>query len=89
MVLVCSGAIAAGLPALGLDARPTDIGTLQAVAAVGQPRLMERFGAILGRARPRGRAGPAHAARLRAPLAVPARARDAAAPARPRRACPS
>ena len=28
--------------------RPTDIGTLQAVAAVGQPLLMERFGAILG-----------------------------------------
>jgi glutamate 5-kinase len=47
VVLVNSGAIAAGLPALGLDHRPTDIGTLQAVAAVGQPRLMERFGAIL------------------------------------------
>src|SRR5207244_8327728 len=38
---------AAGLPALGLDRRPTDIGTLQAVAAIGQPRLMERFCAIL------------------------------------------
>jgi glutamate 5-kinase len=48
VVLVCSGAIAAGLPRLGLGARPTDIGTLQAVAAVGQPRLMERIGAILG-----------------------------------------
>lgn len=47
VVLVCSGAIAAGLPALGLTDRPTDIGTLQAVAAVGQPRLMERLGAIL------------------------------------------
>jgi glutamate 5-kinase len=47
VVLVNSGAIAAGLPALGMHARPTDIGTLQAVAAVGQPRLMERFGAIL------------------------------------------
>ena len=47
MLLVCSGAIAAGLPALGLARRPTDIGTLQALAAVGQPRLMERFGAIL------------------------------------------
>ena len=44
---MCSGAIAAGLPALGLATRPTDVGTLQAVAAVGQPRLMERFGAIL------------------------------------------
>jgi glutamate 5-kinase len=47
VLLVCSGAIAAGLPALGLDRRPTDIGTLQAIAAVGQPRLMERFAAIL------------------------------------------
>jgi len=48
IVLVSSGAIAAGLPALGLTARPNDVGTLQAIAAVGQPRLMERFGAILG-----------------------------------------
>ncbi len=48
VVLVSSGAIAAGLPALGMTARPTDVGTLQAVAAVGQPRLMERLGAILG-----------------------------------------
>ena len=48
IVLVCSGAIAAGLPAFGLHERPTDIGTLQAIAAVGQPRLMERFSAILG-----------------------------------------
>ena len=47
VVLVSSGAIAAGLPALGLDRRPTDIGTLQAIAAIGQPRLMERFCAIL------------------------------------------
>ncbi len=48
VVLVCSGAIAAGLPALGLTTRPSDLGTLQAIAAVGQPRLMERLGAILG-----------------------------------------
>jgi glutamate 5-kinase len=47
VVLVSSGAIAAGLPALGLERRPTDIGTLQAIAAIGQPRLMERFSAIL------------------------------------------
>ena len=51
VVLVSSGAIAAGMPALGLAERPRDIGTLQAVAAVGQPRLMERFGALL---RPHG-----------------------------------
>jgi glutamate 5-kinase len=48
VVLVSSGAIAAGLPALGMHSRPADVGTLQAVAAVGQPRLMERLGAILG-----------------------------------------
>jgi glutamate 5-kinase len=48
VVLVSSGAIAAGLPALGMGTRPTDIGTLQAIAAVGQPLLMERIGAILG-----------------------------------------
>jgi glutamate 5-kinase len=48
VVLVSSGAIATGLPALGMTTRPTDIGTLQAIAAVGQPRLMERFAAILG-----------------------------------------
>ena len=48
VVLVSSGAIAAGLPVLGLHRRPTDIGTLQAIAAIGQPRLMERISAILG-----------------------------------------
>jgi len=47
IVLVSSGAIAAGLPALGMHTRPTDVGTLQAVAAVGQPLLMERIGGIL------------------------------------------
>ena len=47
VLLVCSGAIAAGMPALGFARRPTDVETLQAVAAVGQPLLMERFGAIL------------------------------------------
>ncbi len=47
IVLVCSGAIAAGLPALAMHSRPVDVGTLQAVAAVGQPKLMERIGGIL------------------------------------------
>jgi len=49
VVLVMSGAIAAGLPVLGLDRRPTDIGTLQAIAAVGQPRLIERMSALLAK----------------------------------------
>jgi glutamate 5-kinase len=39
VVLVTSGAIAAGLPALGI-ARPRDAVTLQAISAVGQSRLM-------------------------------------------------
>jgi glutamate 5-kinase len=47
VVLVLSGAIAAGMPALGLRTRPVDIGTLQAIAAVGQPRLLERVNAML------------------------------------------
>jgi glutamate 5-kinase len=49
VVLVMSGAIAAGMPALGLTVRPTDIGTLQAIAAVGQPRLLERMSALLAK----------------------------------------
>lgn len=48
-VLVSSGAIAAGMPALGIARRPGDVGLLQAIAAVGQPRLMERFSEVLGR----------------------------------------
>ena len=77
VVLVSSGAIAAGLPALGLHTRPTDIGTLQAVAAVGQPLLMERIGDDPRRPRSRRRPGAAHAPRLRAC------ARSTCTPARP------
>jgi glutamate 5-kinase len=44
VIVVTSGAIAAGLPALNLHgARPTDLGTLQAVSAVGQSRLMRVY----------------------------------------------
>ncbi len=45
VVLVSSGAIAAGLPALGMSARrrPKDLRTLQAVSAVGQARLMQVY----------------------------------------------
>ncbi len=50
IVVVTSGAIAAGLPALGLSgARPVDVPTLQAVSAVGQIRLMAAYDAALGR----------------------------------------
>src|SRR5262249_1548113 len=47
IVLVCSGAIAAGLPALGFDERPTHLGTRQAIGAVGQPLLMHRVRELL------------------------------------------
>ncbi len=42
-VLVSSGAVAAGLPALGLTDRPADVPGLQAAAAVGQGLLMARY----------------------------------------------
>jgi glutamate 5-kinase len=46
VVLVSSGAISAGLPALGLEGRrPADLPTLQAIAAVGQHRLMATWDA--------------------------------------------
>jgi glutamate 5-kinase len=47
VVLVSSGAIAAGMALLEVAARPTDMSTLQALAAVGQPRLMERYAAVM------------------------------------------
>lgn len=43
VVLVTSGAIAAALPVLGFDARPTDMPTLQACASVGQVRLVDTY----------------------------------------------
>jgi glutamate 5-kinase len=49
VVVVTSGAVAAGVPALGLDERPSDMATLQALAALGQPRLMEVYRAALAR----------------------------------------
>jgi len=43
VVLVSSGAIAAGLSPLGLKARPKDLATQQAVASVGQGRLIASY----------------------------------------------
>jgi len=40
LVLVTSGAVGAGMGALGYDKRPTEVAELQACAAVGQSRLM-------------------------------------------------
>lgn len=43
VVLVSSGAIATGMPLLGLTAKPSDLPTSQALAAVGQSRLISRY----------------------------------------------
>jgi glutamate 5-kinase len=46
--LVTSGAIAAGLPALGLDRRPSDVPGLQVAAAVGQGHLLHAYSEAFG-----------------------------------------
>ena len=43
IVLVTSGAVGAGMGALGYDSRPTDLAEKQACAAVGQSRLMAMY----------------------------------------------
>jgi len=55
IILVSSGAIATGMPLLQLESKPSDLPTSQALAAVGQSRLiaryqqsLERFGWIAG-----------------------------------------
>lgn len=45
VTLVSSGAVGAGIAELGLPKRPTDLSKLQAVAAVGQRRLMDTWAA--------------------------------------------
>lgn len=46
-VVVSSGAVASGLKPLSLDARPSDVTTLQALAAVGQTHLMHAYENLL------------------------------------------
>lgn len=55
VILVTSGAIATGLPLLGIEIKPDDLATSQALASVGQGRLitryqtsLERYGLIAG-----------------------------------------
>lgn len=55
VVLVSSGAIATGMPLFDFDNKPTDLDTFQALAAVGQFRLiskyqksLERYGIVAG-----------------------------------------
>ncbi|MBX6357173.1 MAG: glutamate 5-kinase, partial [Micromonosporaceae bacterium] len=49
IVLVSSGAIAAGLAPLGLSRRPRDLATQQAAASVGQGLLIGRYAASFAR----------------------------------------
>lgn len=49
VVLVSSGAIAAGFPVLGLSRRPRDLATQQASASVGQGMLLAHYSAAFGR----------------------------------------
>jgi len=49
VVLVSSGAIAAGLAPLGLSRRPRDLATQQAAASVGQGLLVARYTEAFGR----------------------------------------
>lgn len=49
VVLVSSGAIAAGFGPLGFAARPSDVATQQATAAVGQGLLMAQYEMAFGR----------------------------------------
>lgn len=49
VVIVSSGAIAAGLEPLGLSKRPTDLATKQAAASVGQVALVNAWSAAFGR----------------------------------------
>lgn len=43
IVLVSSGAIATGMPLLNLESKPDDLATSQALASVGQSRLIARY----------------------------------------------
>lgn len=49
IILVSSGAILAGIEALGLKKRPSDMASLQAAAAVGQARLMGIYADLFAR----------------------------------------
>ncbi|MFA5043915.1 MAG: glutamate 5-kinase [Kiritimatiellia bacterium] len=49
VVFVTSGAIGAGMEALGMQRRPTNLPELQMAAAVGQSRLMTRYDKLFAR----------------------------------------
>ena len=47
VILVTSGAVASGVAGLGLTERPSDVLSLQALSAIGQPRLMAAYNGAL------------------------------------------
>jgi glutamate 5-kinase len=47
VLLVTSGAVASGIAGLGLSERPSDVLSLQALSAVGQPQLMAAYNQAL------------------------------------------
>lgn len=49
MVIVTSGAVGAGMGALGYEKRPAELAELQACAAVGQSRLMATYAGLFAR----------------------------------------
>jgi len=49
IVLVSSGAVGAGMGALGFERRPSELADLQACAAVGQTRLMATYEALFAK----------------------------------------
>lgn len=49
VIVVSSGAVAAGVAAVGLSERPADMPTLQAISAAGQSRLVQAYNQELGR----------------------------------------
>lgn len=51
VILVSSGAVGAGMGRLGLTKRPTDNPKLQAIAAIGQGKLMEAYEELLSRSK--------------------------------------
>ena len=48
IILVSSGAVGAGMGALGFQSRPSELADLQACAAVGQSRLMATYDKLFG-----------------------------------------
>ena len=82
VVLVSSGAIAAGIGPLGLERRPSDLATQQAAASVGQGALVAAYQAAFSGARAHRGAGAAHRRRRDPAGALHERAAHARAAAR-------